>query len=201
LPSVVDTDLPLTTNMKVGPKEEDASMPVAGSKYYVKRRFRHAWVHLGGQASFGLPISEAFAIARPKPHDAHVIQYFEAAALELYQTTLQVPFDELKPDEKAMLQARPLDLGVAYTAAKGIPTGGDKRIASAFQAFYDQHRGAWRLGKPITDAFVEDLGGVSTTVQYFEKGRLQRNPTTNVVEFGQLGRWAWETQCASAPVQ
>jgi hypothetical protein len=88
-----------------------------------------------------------------------------------------------------------------YTAAKGIPTGAGKTVSSTFRSFYVDYRGFWRLGKPITDAFIEDLGGVKTTVQYFEKGRLQLNPTTKIVEFGHLGRWAWEQRCASAPVQ
>jgi hypothetical protein len=202
LPSALDTAVPLTRVPGPSPDKEDESMLVPGSTFYVKRLFRQAWDNLGGRAMFGLPIGEAYTIPGDKPDDLRVIQYFEAGAFELTPVSPRAPgFASRSPADKAMLQMKPFQLGRDYTAAKGISTGDGKRVASIFDDFYDDLRGSWRLGKPITDAFVEDLGSVQTRVQYFEKGRLQLNPTTGRVEFGQLGRWAWEAKCAAAPVQ
>jgi hypothetical protein len=36
---------------------------------------------------------------------------------------------------------------------------------------------------------------VPTRVQYFQKGSLEVNPETGVIQLGQLGRWLYNNQC------
>jgi hypothetical protein len=65
-----------------------------------------------------------------------------------------------------------------------------------FQALYNSINGAWRLGAPISDEFVEDVGGVPTTVQYFQKGRLEWNAAA--AQISRLGSWALDVRCQQA---
>ena len=114
------------------------------------------------------------------------------------KTTDQPGFSQLPEREQIKLLVQPHDIGTAYTAGR-IPAGGQHAVAPQFQSFYSGTFGTWRLGTALTDAFVEDIGGVRTTVQYFQKGRVQLNPTTGAVELGALGSWAWEARCQTAP--
>jgi hypothetical protein len=198
LPSALRTNLPLTTSGGYPWDGGDAPLLIPATGHYVKSRFRQAWDLLGGQTSFGAPITEAFTIPGDKPNTFRVLQYFEAGALELKGQSSDIPdFAKLPEQEQIKLLVQPLDVGVAYAAGR-IPTG-QHDVAPPFQSFYRGAFGTWRLGAALTDAFVEDLGGVRTTVQYFEKGRLQLNPATQTVELGALGSWAWQQRCASAP--
>ncbi|NJO06093.1 MAG: hypothetical protein HC876_11530 [Chloroflexaceae bacterium] len=45
---------------------------------------------------------------------------------------------------------------------------------------------------------IEDVNGIPTRVQYFRRGRLEVNPKTGVIQFGQLGSWFWEQRCNAA---
>jgi hypothetical protein len=42
---------------------------------------------------------------------------------------------------------------------------------------------------------IEEVNGVPTKVQYFQKGRLELNPTTGVIQMGHLGGWAFNMHC------
>jgi hypothetical protein len=41
----------------------------------------------------------------------------------------------------------------------------------------------------------ELVNGVTTSVQYFQNGRLERNPASQLIGVGGLGGWAWDIQC------
>lgn len=198
LPSALRTDLPLTAvtpNVWTG---GDAPLLIPATGHYVKSLFRRAWDVLGGQGSFGAPLTESFTIPGRKPGEFRVLQYFEGGVLELHGNVAKEPgFAALPEPERIKLQVRPHEIGTTYTAGR-IATG-RHAVAAPFESFYSGTHGTWRLGAAITDAFVEDIGGARTTVQYFEKGRLQLNPATQAVELGDLGRWAWDAQCRAAP--
>jgi hypothetical protein len=200
LPAAFRTSLPLTVPGPNPTAGNTGSLLIAESGYHVKGLFRRAWDLLGGHASLGAPLSEAFVLPGDVPERNRVIQYFEAGALQLRPNAVREPgFATLPTIVQIQRQVVPLDVGVGHASSRGIPAGGEREIADVFQSFYRAIHGQWRLGEPITDAFVEDLGGVSTTVQYFRNGRLQLNPTTGVVEAGNVGRSAWAARCAAAP--
>jgi hypothetical protein len=102
---------------------------------------------------------------------------------------------------------KPVDLGYAYTAGREfpqratVPEGGRRfgetgyTLSGEFRRFYEGAYGEWRLGAPISEELVEEINGVPTRVQYFQKGSLEVNPTTGVIQFGQLGRWLYNQNC------
>jgi hypothetical protein len=191
LPSAPREAQPLTSTNPKLPGGNAAPLEIAGTGLYVKGPFRVAWEQLGGQASLGLPLTDAYV----RPDDRRVVQYFENAVLELHDEASDEPgFDDLPGVEKAKRLLVPLDLGLDYAAGR---FGEPQAISPAFQPFYASIAGAWRLGAPISGEFVEDLGGASATVQYFRKGRLERG-VDGVVRIGKLGQWALEAQCQSS---
>jgi hypothetical protein len=179
---------------------------VEASGHYVKSWFRRAWENFGGRGSLGLPLSEAFV----RPEDGRVVQYFEAAVLELHDDATEAPgFYELPIHEQIMRVIRPVNLGQDYTQghtfAPPEPAPPDARhfpetgyhVKGSFWSTYENLLGPWRFGAALSNEIVEDVNGMPITVQYFEKGRLELNPSHNLVIPGQMGRKAWEDRCLS----
>ncbi len=208
LPSWHTTSLPLTTDNPRPPGGEKGPLYIAETGHYVKDWFRIAWDHLGGQVSFGYPLSEAFV----RPSDNRVVQYFQGATLELISEGDAHPnFPYMTDAERAMVMLRPVDIGRMATSGRifpqgvNVPPGGrfypetGYTIGGAFLGFYDGVAGYWRLGLPLSEEVVEEINGVPTLVQYFERGRLEWNNTAITVDMGHLGIWAWDMQCQFTP--
>jgi hypothetical protein len=171
---------------------------------YVKSYFRRAFELFGGQGSFGVPLSEAYV----RPEDGRVIQYFSAGLLAYYP---EAPKD--RPDwalyteeDQVRMLIKPEPLGSRLTAGRGdgpfarvgdpgesvaryFPQTGHT-LRGDFRSFYNALRGDWRLGLPISEEFAEN----GVTVQYFERGSLERGPS-GTVRLGALGVQAWQGQC------
>jgi hypothetical protein len=193
LPSAHKTDLPLTSSHPQLPGGLGGPLLVPGTGMYVKGPFRKAWELFGGRASFGLPLTDAYV----RPEDRRVVQYFEGAVLELHtEGTGDPSFASLPDVDKVRRLIVPLDLGLAFSAGRDF--GGPHQVGSTFEAFYNSIAGAWRLGAPISSEFVEQIDGVSLTVQYFQKGRLERD-AAGATRVGRLGSLALEEQCRQAP--
>jgi hypothetical protein len=198
LPSATQTDLPLTAVAPNPPSTELAPIFIEASGHYIKDWFRIAWEELGGQGSFGLPLSEAYVRERTAEGEPIVVQYFEAAVLELHPDVRKPPyFGELLAGDKAKVMLRPVDLGRTFAAERSL-TPGDHDVQGAFGAFYKGVHGEWRLGEPLSGELTEEVNGVPTRVQYFERGRLEWNADTQAVEVSRLGSWAWDIQCRHA---
>ena len=211
LPSATHTDIPLTAegpnppDGPLAPKLTPSDKP--GQSYYVKNYFRRAWNLLGGQGSFGLPVSEAYA----RPEDGRVIQYFSAGALAYYPEATKTPgfyqYDEIG---QVQLLIRPLAIGRTMTADRSFPpvdrpperearffpsTG--HTLRGDFLSFYKGTFSDWRFGAPISEELTEQINGVDTRVQYFENARLEWDAAASTVRVGALGREAWDQQCRS----
>ncbi len=216
LPSIVKIDLPLRAVSYKPPyifveetAPEGAPRPIEGTTHYVKRDMRRAWDTFGGQYSFGLPLTEAYKRAE----DNRVVQYFEAAALDLHpEERDKESYDNLGRFERLMAVVRVMDVGSEYARANGLvfapPTsdpGGryfpetGHYLTGDFLGFYKRANGEWRLGAPLSEAFPELINGKQTMVQYFQKGRLEINPDTGAIQFGHLGVWRFQQQCANMP--
>jgi hypothetical protein len=192
LPSAHETDLPLTSSHPQLPGGVGGPLLIPGTGMYVKGPFRKAWELFGGRDSFGLPLTDAYV----RPEDRRVVQYFEGAVLELHNEGTGNPSFAALPDvDKVRRLIVPIDLGLAFSVGRGF--GGPHQVGPAFQTFYDSIAGAWRLGTPISAELVEQIDGVSLTVQYFQKGRLERD-VSGRVRVGRLGNWALEAQCWQA---
>jgi hypothetical protein len=192
LPSVTRLDAPLTVENVNPPSGLRAPLLVAETGHYVKGEFRNAYESFNGRFSFGPPVGEAFA----RPEDGRVVQYFTGAALAYYpEVTEQPGYAELLPEQKLQLLIRPLNIGEQQLAARGEPAQGGG-VDGEFSSAYRSLGGRWRFGAPITPKRQEQIGGVTTSVQYFQHGTLIRNPATGAVEPGPTGSWAWEQRCA-----
>ncbi len=190
LPSATTSDLALTTTNPQFADDQYAPLPIAGSGHTVKRAFRRAWELFGGATSFGPPITEAFE----RPSDGVVVQYFAGAALE-YHPDAGLDPRSIPEGEQVMRVVQPVALGVAYAAGRSL--GAPAAPRGAFRDFYERINGAWRLGSPLSGELTEMVDGVATSVQYFERGRLERDPQSGAVRVGGLGAWAWAGQCAA----
>ncbi len=203
LPAWRDTDYTLASRE---PDEHESVQLIPQTGYYVKRNMLQAWSLLGGEGSFGLPISEAYE----REHDGKIVQHFTAATLVYDPKVSQgFGFKELPELVQVMRSVQPADIGNVYTIGRtfppqppvpaGVPAEYDERTGYAIQGqfldFYFYFQGEWRLGAPISPEVVEDVNGVSITRQYFERGVLEYNPQYNIVQFGQIGVPLWEAQC------
>jgi hypothetical protein len=208
LPSVTKTSLELSRDDIRPPGGLQAPLLIPESGRYVKLAYRRAWDLFGGRGNFGLPLSEAYV----RDEDDRIVQYFEAAVIEVVPKAETAPdFDDLPEDEQIRRRLRPLNIGEIYVNATGRsfpppsaePEGGRRfdetgyRVRGEFLSFYEGVYGRWRLGVPISGEVLEEVGGVERRVQYFQNGMLIWNAEAERVDLGPLGRWSWEAQCAS----
>jgi hypothetical protein len=173
------------------PDGATAPVLIAESGHYIKGAFRRAWELYGGRESLGLPLTEAFV----RQSDRRVVQYFEAAVLEYHPEALNGQNSLPEPD-RIMLAIKPLDIGGAFIGGRALPAAQPPQ--GALLDFYNRINGAWRLGGPISAELTENINGVATQVQYFQKGRLDLNPSTQAVSVGALGKLALDAECAKA---
>jgi hypothetical protein len=206
LPSLVNTDLPLSSDGPNAPDGPWAPIMIEGSGHHIKGPFRRAWELFGGAGSFGLPLTEAYE----RPEDGRVVQFFQAAELAYYPEATHTPgFDLLLEPDKIALLIVPIQLGNAYTAGRNfppadhVPSGAqhfketDHTVQGDFLGFYNSVRGSWRLGFPVSEEIVENVNGTPTRVQYFQNGRLEWNDAAQRVEASALGKWSFDNQCAA----
>ena len=179
------------------------------SGHTLRGTFLDYWRANGGRSTFGLPISEPFAL------DGYYTQAFEKVALQ-YKSEYQYT-------EYPVLQAAPI--GSAFARANGdLPTvgsgqrrlgGGDPRsavwtpldpngnsvaqaidrgalyfentghtVSGSFLNWFNANDGRWYLGQPISQMFKRN----GQTWQYFEGGALRE--TSNGVALAPLGKLA-----------
>jgi hypothetical protein len=173
---------------------------------YLKGFFRRAFELFGAQGSFGAPVSEAYV----RPEDGRVIQYFSAGLLAYYpEAPKQVPDWALYTEEdqvRMLIKPEPLGARIAAGRTDGpfarVSDPGEKvaryfpqtghTLRDSFRSFYNAVRGDWRLGLPISEEFAEN----GVTVQYFERGTLERD-ASGIVRLGAIGLQAWQGQCRS----
>ncbi len=138
--------------------------------------FRDYWQAHGGQATFGLPISEEFRQVNAADGKEYTVQYFERARFEYhpefsdpnYQVSLGFLGREAAVrDNVSTAKAAPKRSSIAYFAATGHNVGG------VFLQYWQQQGGLDRFGYPITEP-VQDQSG--RTVQYFERARFDDFP-------------------------
>jgi beta propeller repeat protein len=153
--------------------------------------FKSFWQQHGALPVFGYPLTDEFGEPDPAGGPPRPVQYFERFKLE---------YDAGEPDPAR--QVKIARLGADWLAGREPPRlppiedGPNRRyfpetghtLAAGFKRYWDTHDGLRLLGFPISEEM--DEGG--RTVQYFERGRLELDPTNDDprtrIGPGQLGR-------------
>lgn len=147
--------------------------------------FRKFFEERGSIEIFGYPRTEAFI------EDGITVQYFQRARFELHPDKLGTPY-EVQFTLIGSILAK--ERGSVFPKAEPFTTGADHRyfpetgyaVHFAFKRFYDERDGLTILGYPISN----ELHEAGTTVQYFQRGRLEYHPelpTDQRVVLGLLG--------------
>ena len=142
--------------------------------------FYRVFINHGGLETFGLPVTSELQ------ENGKTVQYFEQARLEYDPKTQDVTFGLLgreasqsRVSEDPFLPSQPLNISdVQYFKETS------HNLTHAFLSYWQNHEGLQVFGLPISEEFVEN----GKTVQYFERVRLEYNPTDKSVSIGTLGR-------------
>jgi len=147
----------------------DNQFYIGESGHNLANGFLSYWRSKGGQNLFGNPVSEEFQ------QDGRTVQLFERALFEYHPEAKNTPAEvQLGFLGRQLAEQRGLQFNPAATPAT---PGSDvtyftetaHSLGGLFKAFWDKNNGLYLLGFPIS----EELGEDSTTVQYFERGRLE----------------------------
>lgn len=157
------------------------------------------WESHGGQASFGLPITE------PYTSGSLTIQWFERARFERHLEAKDTPYEvQLGQLGRELRTADP-------AVAPGPVTGGSRYFVETghnvaqFLNYWQNNGGLARFGLPLTEELREQSAadGKTYTVQYFERGRLEYHPefkgSANEVMLGLIGLERYTTLKATDP--
>lgn len=175
-----------TQALPAGPGGPD-SLYVGETGHFIKKPFLTYWQDRGGKAVFGNPLSEVYT------RNGLQTQLFEQALLEYHPELagktgeFQLAFlgrevaqaQKLLPNDPAFapVAAKP------NTATESFFPETKHTMVSPFKDFWESNGLLKFLGYPISQSMQQ--GGL--TVQYFERGRLEINPTTKKVAYSNSG--------------
>lgn len=176
----------------IGAGDERVAAAASGglpASYAVGEQFRAFYERHGGAQVFGLPISDPIQV------NGRTVQWYERARLEQWP--------EFAGTDYAVQSGR---VGAEFTTGLTFPdqiffvSRPDLRffretghaVRGAFLRFWEQQGGLMVFGFPISDEVQERLpDGVTRTVQYFERARLELHTDqagAPQVQIGLLGR-------------
>ncbi|MEI7772501.1 MAG: sortase [Chloroflexales bacterium] len=150
--------------------------------------FREFYDRQGGLPIIGLPLTEVFV------EGGRPVQYFERARLEWHGELGMALAGHLgrwaaegRADDPAFAPVTAAPAQARLFVETGHTLGG------AFRSFWEANGGLATFGYPISEPFAElsDQGGLSFTVQYFERSRFEYHPENAAryqVLLGHLGR-------------
>lgn len=170
--------------------------PVTG--HHVADPFLSTWRKLGGLATFGYPLTEAFT----DPDSGLTVQYFERERFELHPENAGTEWEVLFALLGSWLTEGRTEPVFAPIHADPLPPDTPERryfaptghyLAYGFKSYWETHGGLRIFGYPISEEFSEknaDTGQIYT-VQYFERARFEYHPeyagTPYEVLLGRLG--------------
>lgn len=170
--------------------------PVTG--HQVSDPFLATWRKLGGLATFGYPLTEAFV----DPQSGLTVQYFERERFELHPENAGTEWEVLFALLGSWLTEGRTEPAFTPTPANTAPPDTPERqffaptghyLAYGFKSYWETHGGLRIFGYPISEEFSElnpDTGQIYT-VQYFERARFEYHPenagTPYEVLLGRLG--------------
>lgn len=160
---------------------------VAQTGHFLKGPFLDFWQKLGGAAVFGYPLSEPFE------QNGVQVQLFDQALLE-YHPELQGQDSEVQlgflgkqlADAQGLTASNP-----AFAPVQPITDTANQRyfpetkhtLSVGFKNFWEQNNLLKFLGFPIS----QELSQNGLTVQYFQRGRLEYDPSTKQINYSNTG--------------
>lgn len=152
--------------------------------------FRAYWQQHGGQAAFGLPISEEFRQVNATDGKEYTVQYFELARFEYHpeiaDPNYQVSLGFL--GREAESHAEISSAVVANSRAGAYFPQTSHNLTAPFLQYWQQSGGLNRFGYPISEQLQDSNG---RTVQYFERAEFvyysELASTNDAVQLADLG--------------
>lgn len=200
--------------------QAEFSVYIAASGHTISNVFLDYWRATGGEATFGLPISEPFAAP-----DGYYSQVFERGVLQYLPPLVWTvePFVRPMPVGRLLIGERSSGLG-GHASGKRLASGNRSpemrflapddpvvqaalensgiydsasghTVSGAFLAWYQAHEGDYYLGSPLSEVVTED----GLPAQWFDGGLLIETPEG--VHLAPLGeRLAERFGVSTAPV-
>jgi len=144
----------------------------------------------GGVARFGLPLTEEFTERNPADDKVYTIQYFERARFEYNSDIGKVQLGQLGIEVFPVhnrIGGDPIAVPASLPPDKRYYPETQHVIAGSFKQYWEQKGGVTQFGFPISEEVVEN----GKTVQYFQRARLEFNPSgiapEDRVQIGLLG--------------
>lgn len=161
--------------------------------HFIKAGFKDKWQQLGAFSYLGYPLTEEF----DENGGEFTVQYFERGKLEYVRATKQI---------RIGLVGVEVTRGRDFLPVPAFPDASDRRffpetghsLATGFKKYWDDNRGAERLGFSISEELVEN----GVVVQYFERGRLEIRPEleeSRRIALGRLGEELLEARGWTKP--
>jgi hypothetical protein len=196
LPSTTTSAIPLTAQPY---DEAPRTIYFPQTDHYVSTPLKELWRRAGGEAVFGLPITDAIVITKGDNgtalgHNAHIVQYFERARFDYYPDKIHEP--DFKKYNNIYKYFYIIDFGqlgreFGRTAVQNSPVverqradGADYQyfadtqhdLTGSFLSFWRNNYGYKLFGSPITQPITDN----GLMVQYFESVRLEYHPELQV---------------------
>lgn len=169
-----------------------ATLPPIGAvppgTYGVAPRFQGFYDANGGLSRFG------YAISPPGLNNGREYQWFERARLEYWPefagSSYEIQLGRIGAEFTTGIDF-PAQLFVVSTPQQAYFRETGHAVGGGFLPFWQNNGGLRMFGYPISDELRETIGGVTYTVQYFERARLEWHAdqqAPNDIQLGLLGR-------------
>ena len=168
----------------------------------VSALFKTVWDKNGGLERFGQPLTgELDETINDKPRK---VQYFEKARLEYYPEFKGTP-NEVQIGTLGRLLGQGREKEKYFQAVAAQPESANVHffketghsLALGFKSYWEEKGGLSLYGFPISEEFneISPFDGKSYTVQYFERARLEYDPSNGQIRQGYLGtQYLWQTR-------
>lgn len=187
-PAQVGTQTLATASLPAPTKSlSNNELYVGETGHYIKAPFLDYWRNTGQAAVFGNPLSEAFE------QNGSLVQLFDQALL-VYHPELKGQKGEVQLGflGKQLADAQNLtNSNAAFAPVATLKNSLNQRyfpetqhsLAFAFKDFWESNSLLKFLGFPISQELTQN----GLTVQYFERGRLEYNPSSKQVNYSNSG--------------
>ncbi len=164
--------------------------------------FKTVWDKNGGLERFGQPLTgELDETINDKPRK---VQYFEKARFEYYPELKGTPNEvQIGTLGRMLCQGRekekyfqPVTAPLSSPTVRFFKETGHSLVLG-FKSFWEEKGGLSLYGFPISEEFneISQFDGKSYTVQYFERARLEYDPSNGLIRQGYLGtQYLWQTR-------